>query len=381
MTDIERPYHIGIVGSYGGLNLGDEAILAGIIRELRQSVPAEITVFSRNAADTVKRHSIERAVSIRKLTRSEAELEVRRLDLLLLGGGGILFDGEARFFLREVELALEHDIPVMIYAVGAGPLKDPGAQRMVRDCICGADLVTVRERRAQQILEEVGVHRDIVVTADPGLLLQPEPLPEDLIPRLRSGPSKNLIALSVREPGAAAPDMNVEHYHNLIANAADYMVDRYDADIVFLPMERNVLDLQHSHAVVSKMLRPQCAHVLNEDLTSGQLLSLMQHLQFALGMRLHFLIFAALQRVPFVALPYASKVAGFIEELHMDMPPLHLVNAGRLLAHIDYSWDTRDQIRSQIDRWLLTLQERARETNRLAIDLLKRLRTSRRKTA
>jgi len=32
----KTPYRIGITGSYGGLNLGDEAILQSIIAELRR---------------------------------------------------------------------------------------------------------------------------------------------------------------------------------------------------------------------------------------------------------------------------------------------------------------------------------------------------------
>src|SRR6267142_275576 len=63
---------IGITGSYGGLNLGDEAILQSIIMQLRQEVPdAEITVFSRDAEDTKRRHEVQRAVPVRKLSRSE----------------------------------------------------------------------------------------------------------------------------------------------------------------------------------------------------------------------------------------------------------------------------------------------------------------------
>jgi polysaccharide pyruvyl transferase WcaK-like protein len=87
-------------------------------------------------------------------------------------------------------------------------------------------------------------------------------------------------------------------------------------------------------------------------------------------MRLHFLIFAALQRVPFVALPYASKVTGFLDSLEMPMPPLQQVNAGRLIAHIDRSWDMQADLQARIDRALPLLQERARETNRVAVRLL-----------
>src|SRR4051812_22869383 len=127
-------YRVGITGSYGGLNLGDEAILHSIIEQLRREVPGgEISVFLRDAHDTKKRHGVERAIPVRKLSRSEVEPEVARLDLLLFGGGGILYDAEARIYLREVLIAKEHGVPVMIYAVGAGPLKDPAVQAAVRE--------------------------------------------------------------------------------------------------------------------------------------------------------------------------------------------------------------------------------------------------------
>jgi hypothetical protein len=37
--------------------------------------------------------------------------ELARLDLLLLGGGGPLFDGEAPVFLREVRIAQRLGVP------------------------------------------------------------------------------------------------------------------------------------------------------------------------------------------------------------------------------------------------------------------------------
>src|SRR5262249_45023667 len=168
---------------------------------------------------------------------------------------------------------------------------------------------------------EAGV-QDIEVTADPAFLLEPEPLPADALTREGLNENRRLIGLSVREPGAAAPDLEEAHYHALLANAADYMVDRLDADLVFVPMEPRQKDTQHSHAVVSRMAYAHRATVLKGEYTPGQLLSLIGHFDFALGMRLHFLIFAALNRVPFVALPYSSKVLGFLEDLEIGMPPL-----------------------------------------------------------
>src|SRR5262247_2388700 len=115
---------VGISGSYGGLNLGDEAILQSIVAQLRAAGPVEITVFSRDAKDTMARHKVERAVPVRDLSRDEVLPEVASLDLFILGGGGILYDEGAAVYLREVALAHEQRVPMLVYAVSAGPLQD-----------------------------------------------------------------------------------------------------------------------------------------------------------------------------------------------------------------------------------------------------------------
>jgi polysaccharide pyruvyl transferase CsaB len=372
MANEKNTYRVGITGSYGGLNLGDEAILQSIVTQLRRDLPVEVTVFSRDAEDTKARHGVERAVPVRKLSRAEVTPEIERLDLLILGGGGILYDADARTYLREVSIAREKGVPVMVYAIGAGPLSHGAATAAVRDELEHVEVITVRERAAQRVLEEAGVHREITVTADPALLLKAEPLPRGLLKREGLEGRRHLIGMSVREPGVAAPDIDEKVYHALLANAADFMVDRYDADIMFVPMERSVLDTQHSHAVVATMLRAQRATVLKGKYTSGQLLSLMSRFDFAVGMRLHFLIFAALAGTPFVALPYAGKVAGFLEDLGLPAPPLNLVNPGRLIAHIDESWDRRRTTRAKLEKAVPPLQERAQQTHRILVDLLKK---------
>jgi polysaccharide pyruvyl transferase CsaB len=370
VTATPRVYRVGISGSYGGLNLGDEAILQSITSQLRASLPVELTVFSRDAKDTMTRHKVERAVAVRDLSREEVLPEVEALDLLILGGGGILYDGGATSYLREVALAHDRGVPVLVYAISAGPLQEPANQALVRECLDRAAAVTVRERRARQILEDAGVRAEIEVTADPALLLEPEPLPSDALKHEGLSESPRLIGISVREPGAAAPDIDEQHYHALLANAADYMVDRFDANLVFVPMEPRRQDAQHSHAVISQMAHAHRAMVLKGEYTPGQLLSLIGHFDFAVGMRLHFLIFAALKGVPFVALPYASKVAGFLEDLEIEMPPLKHVNAGQLIAYIDRSWDLRRSLQARLDEALPPLKERAKRTHAIALRLL-----------
>jgi len=368
---MDKPYRVGISGSYGGLNLGDEAILEGILSQLRASLPVEVTVFSRDPDDTLNRHGVEHAVPVRDLSRDEARRAIAGLDLFILGGGGILFDSEVSIYLREVMLAHEEGVPVLVYAISAGPLERPESGAAVKEALNRAAIVSVRDRGSQHLLESLGVQQEIHVTADPALLLEPQPIGEDALEREggeRQG--KWLIGMSVREPGVAAPDLEPDHYHALLANAGDFLVERFDADLVFVPMESRMQDLQQSHAVMSKMANPHRARVLKGRYTSGQMLTFVRQFDFAVGMRLHFLVFAALQRVPFVALPYGGKVDGFLEDLQMPAPRVQRVNAGQLIAHLDRSLDTRRDLQARIGEQLPALIERAKLTNRFAVQLL-----------
>ena len=371
-----QPYRIGISGSYGGLNLGDEAILESIVRQLRASIPAKITVFTRDGEDTLARHDVNNAVEIHQMTRDEARAEVEKLDLLILGGGGILYDRDVELYLREVALAHEAEVPVVVYAISAGPLNEPNNRKLIAKHLNHAAAITVRDRESMKLLEEAGVEKEIALTADPALLLTPDPIAGDVLKRESLDVHQRLIGFSVREPGPAAPDMDIDHYHALLANTADFMVARLDANVVFVPMELKKLDVQHSHAVVARMQYAQRATVLKGEYSSPQMLSLIGHFQFCVGMRLHFLIFAALQNVPFVALPYASKVQGFLEDLDIPMPPLKDVTTGGLIAHIDRAWDRQGEVRQRIIEGLPAIQERARETNRIVIRVLSQIRTT-----
>jgi polysaccharide pyruvyl transferase CsaB len=365
---------VGISGSYGGFNLGDEAILQVIVSQLRAALPVELTVFSRDAEDTRRRHRVERTVQSKDLSRRETQSLIADLDLLILGGGGILYDADADMYLREVLVAQEVKTPVMVYAISAGPLKDLALRARIRDALNEATVITVRDRHTRQLLEEVGVHREIVLTADPAILLEPEPLTLEEILRAEAvDPDARLVGFSVREPGPAAPQLDVDHYHRLLANAADFMIDRFDAEVVFIPMERRTFDVQHSHGVVGQMSHAQRATVLKRDYTPGQILSLLEHFEFTVGMRLHFLIFSALAGVPFVGLPYATKVAGFLEELRLQVPVLEHVSAGQLIAHIDRAWDQREELRARMRRALPGLRQRARSNSEIAVSLLSQL--------
>ncbi|MFU8850022.1 polysaccharide pyruvyl transferase family protein [Micromonospora sp. SL1-18] len=366
---------IGVLGSYGGRNLGDEAILTGLLSDLRRLEPnARIIVFSRNPAHTALAHPDVEAVPWEGVSRADSSLILADLDLLILGGGGILYNREARRYLRVVRVAQERGLPLLTYAVGVGPLSDTVDTGMVRETLAGATEVTVRDQESRMVLEEAGLLNPITVTADPAFLLEPDDFPESWLREEGVPAGRRLIGLSVREPGRAAERLDVDGYHRLLAQIGDFLVHRIDAYVLFVPMERD--DIRHSHGVMSHMTTADRGRVLNGDYTPRQILGLMRHFDLAVGMRLHFLIFAAMVGTPFLPLPYAGKVFDLAQRL--GVPALRGVEReveGPLLAEVDRLWDEREARAEETARLVAEACDQARATSQVTRGVLDSIRS------
>ncbi|MFG1678183.1 polysaccharide pyruvyl transferase family protein [Micromonospora sp. NPDC049282] len=365
---------IGVLGSYGGRNLGDEAILTGLLADLRQHEPdARIIVFSRNPAHTALAHPDVEAVPWEGVSRVDSSQVLDQLDLLVLGGGGILYDKEARRYLRVVRVAQERGLPLLTYAVGVGPLTDGVDTGMVRETLAQAVEVTVRDQESRMVLEEAGLINPITVTADPAFLLEPEEFPAQWLREEGVPAGSRLVGLSVREPGRAAERLDVDGYHRLLAQIGDFLVHRIDAYVLFVPMERD--DIRHSHGVLSHMIAADRGRILHGDYRPAQVLGLMRHFDLAVGMRLHFLIFAAMMNTPFLPLPYAGKVFDLAQRL--GVPALRGMEReveGPLLAEVDRLWDERAARAEETARRVAEACEQARATSQVTRSVLDSIR-------
>src|SRR4051812_12815589 len=275
----EHGPRVGVLGSYGGVNPRDAAILGRPLSRPRARRPdAEVLVFSRDPEHTAAEHPGVAVAPWEGVGRDRTAASLARLDLLVLGGGGILYDTEARRYLRVVRTAQERRVPVFTYAIGAGPLTEDLDCTMAREVLGAATELTVRDEESKVALEEAGVTAPVTVTADPALLLQPE---EFDMTTLRDSlpPGRRVVGMSVREPGRAAQHLAADEYHQLLAHVGDFIVHRLDASLLFVPMERS--DIRHSHAVLSRMTAAEHCRVLNGQYRPGQVLDLMRHLDLS----------------------------------------------------------------------------------------------------
>lgn len=284
-----------ISGYYGFGNTGDEAILSAMITSLRSEIPnINITVSSFHPNETEARYGVKAIPrSIREIRRA-----LKKSDLFISGGGGLLQDVTSVrsliYYCLLLILARVERVPVMIYGQGIGPIKRVLSKFLVKLAISGCNVIAVRDEGSKAILEKIGVRREVVVTADPALLLKPVQVLK------LSGIKRPAIGFALR----AWPGIDFTR----VAEVADEIACRFDASVVLIPFHGN-RDRSVAEQVAGRM--KQKAFVIDDIELPSETLGVVGELDVLVGMRLHSTIFAAVQGVPFIPIAYDPKVTEF----------------------------------------------------------------------
>lgn len=359
-----------IAGYYGHGNAGDEAMLAAIVRSLRDLEPdLAITVLSSSPEETARDHGVQAASRLDVTAILKA---IRAADLVLIGGGSLLQDVTSRrsmvYYLGIAQIARRLGKRVMLFANGIGPVRTLSGRLLMRLFANGIDLITVRDRPSLEELARLGVTRPRVeLSADPALLL---PLPaagtgEALLRaqglRLEDGEGAPLLGLSVRAwKGSEAAG-------RAVARAADRFCLQHGARAVLIPMQ-HPSDVAASERVAAAMETSPL--LVRNRHSASELMGLVAAMDLMVGVRFHALVFAALAGVPLVGLSYDPKIDNFLASLGLTpVAALGEVTEEELLAAMEEAWNGRQRLAVEIAPRLEEQKRLAALSARLAVAL------------
>lgn len=360
-------YDIMISGYYGFGNSGDDAILLAIIDDLRSiKKDIRIVVLSKNPKDTAASYGVD---SIDRFNLFKVIQTMKNTRLFLNGGGNLIQDVTSTrslvYYLATIYLAKHMGLKVMLYANGIGPVSGHSNRYFTSKIINRVDVITLREEASSLELEALGIKKPkIIITADPALgLLPAEPVEvEGIFSGERITADHPLIGFSIRKWAG------YEKYSRIIAQAADYLEERYNAKSVFIPLHFPS-DLAVAEDIASKMEhRP---FILRNRYGIDKTLGIINKLELVLGMRLHALIYAVSLSIPVIGLIYDPKVQGFLEYVKQpsagNVADLELAGLQKL---IDEVMSSKDAIKKQLAENNKLLKQKAFENARIAIELL-----------
>ena len=312
---------IGIVGNYGNDNQGDESILEGIITQLENSLPIErkdILVFSNNLEQTRQRYGtdaaplfIERKTDPMKFfaTIFHHRKIVRSLDLLIIGGGGILMDlYKSNPFVFGIYglLVRMTRVPAAIFGPGVGPIETFIGKKFIKMIANSAQVITVRDQQSKQMLQDIGVKKSIHVIMDPAFYL---PFNEEQ--KKNEKPLKIGVTAITYFHGSYWPTHDEKKYNAYIEGMAknlDQIMDKEpDAKIQFFAT-KHPYDTNTTKDIRELMEHKDRTIVCDRMLTHREIIELISRQDIVIGTRLHSLILSIVAKTPIIAVGYHDKV-------------------------------------------------------------------------
>lgn len=278
-------------GYYGFNNLGDEALLQGLIHELKDK--HRLTILSAQPQQS-------RAVHKQRAQHRYWALLPALLqhDSLISGGGSLLQDKSSRrslqYYLGLIRLAKYLGKKVIVYGQSIGPLSQWGKQQL---CQVLQDVaIAVRDEASQKLLASWGIKA--ARCADTALLLEPPPIRK---PKATTLLKETILLI----PRAGYPALS----HSLIAFAQNYQASNPRVSYAIMPFQ------PHEDSSEVRRLRTALPHASYLEPSSPQ--HALEHFgqaHYILSGRLHGAILAALAERPCVAFAYDPKVTAFCQE-------------------------------------------------------------------
>jgi polysaccharide pyruvyl transferase CsaB len=374
-----RAPRILISGWYGNGNLGDEAVLAGMLGALGRALPeARVAVLSDDPAATERQHRVRAFgrdnASPRRRLLSELRAAARH-DALVIGGGGLVKDygegpGNVHAWVRPGLLARRLRKRTMWYAMGVDEIRFPASRRVARRAGERVAVLSVRDEGSARRLRATGLEREPLVSADPALLLGPAN---------EAGRNGAAIAVCPRRWKAAADDVAEPELERRLwrelAAALDALVEREDVHVLLVPFSQSDRDddREACRAILGLMQRRDRSRLLPVPGSPEEALATLAECGLVVGTRLHSLILGAAAGVPFHALDYMPKVGAFAERsgLAGERSGLDVASEpGALGRRLESAWRGRGALAERLRRVLPPLRGLARLDGELLADLV-----------
>lgn len=383
----------------GSPNIGDRALLSSIINTIKDSGrDVKIIVFSSDP-DVVLQEFEVCGVKYRPFHFTKILSELWHCDVFVFAGGEVVVDrGSALytpFMLHAAFLVKLLRKKIMGYGIGIGEQHEISwVGKILTRMIFSNTCVSVRDIKSKESLLAMCKPKILQCTADPVINLKPVPKEEiesyfdkigvakngkplmAVVPRQLLMPLNkisdlilNVIPIKVREKMKLTPkdfDGKIASFQQNIANIDDYLVDKYDAEILFVPMFSGFMSYKDDvmcQGIINKMKWRMQAKVIDNRLTAGAYKALFGRMELVIGFPLHSIIFSTSMGVPVISFSYESKVERYMKALKLEKYNFNVKDLNQeiyfdqVISTIEEVMNNRDSIKNHLTNSINALKD------------------------
>jgi polysaccharide pyruvyl transferase WcaK-like protein len=322
------PIKIVVSGWYGTGNIGDEAILHGLIKIFQsQWDQCDITVLSFKPDYTIQTQQVKAVWQLpenfRRWIKSILTLKlfptikaISECDLFVLGGGGFLSDWQPEVpfqWLSQARIAKLFGKETMLYGIGAGPFKTKQGQRFTKKYIDKyIDSITVRDIYSYSaLINDVGIKEDKVrITNDPAFSLT---IQNNLDIRRKNVIGINFVELFKFRSFTGGEKKFQRYVVDLKEIIRIVQMTFPECDLEFVPLFKKDIDffMEYFSAEFPTI------NIINID-SYTELVNRLYSYKLFVGTRFHSIVFAIMTKTPLVGIVYHPKSLAVCNNFEID---------------------------------------------------------------
>ena len=361
-------YDAVISGYYGFENSGDEALLCGMIKNLREiDEDIKLCVLSKRPKETALKYGVH---SVNRYDFLKISKILERSRLFISGGGSLLQDVTSSkslwYYISMMNLAKDAGVPIMVYANGIGPITKKSNIKRTKKALELAQKITLREDGSKGLLNEMGVDMGKVeVTADPALSIEPvsKEKAQELLELEGVPKGKKCLGISIRNWKTADESFKVS-----VSEAICAVCKKYDMFPVFLPLKQPE-DIETSENLAKELSVNSL--ILRNNYSAAEIIGIVGKMELMLSMRLHSVIYSANVYVPTVNISYDPKVSNIVSYLGLGKSlEIADITGEKLEKQMSDIIENNEEIKNELLSKCADFKEKAKKDACIAFEMI-----------
>ena len=282
--------------------------------------------------------------------------------------------------------------PTVIYPSSMGPFKKRLVVPLIRFAFNRTKSITAREEITRTYLQEIGVNKPpIYLTADSAFILRPAPYEriQGIFSKEGIDKDNTLIGINISQlVNNKSKNLDTKcNYTELMAQIADYLVDSFDVNVVFVPheifpkeIEKAMFETKDIGGDDRQAIKETFEKVKNKnriisianEYSASELKGIIGQCDMFIGARMHSNIAAISLCIPTIGISYSHKASGILKMVGLEkyVCDFRATNFDELKSKIDDMWSNREKIKENMAPKVKELNESVWFNGKLVKDLL-----------
>ncbi len=274
--------------------------------------------------------------------------------------------------------------PIVLIPASIGPYKNPISKLATSSILNKFNIITIRGKESLGYIQQIKIDKPCIkLLADLGFLLPPsspantnkilqlENIAEDAHPLIGFSPSIEMGGWAF--PKIHKRSVKKEKYIELMANTADYLIEKYNVTICFIPnvaadpYTKESADAIAAKNIIRRMKNAGNTKITSDSYSASEIKGIISNCDMFFSCRMHAAIASTSVSVPTVVMAYGTKfddvISGTMGQsnclVRIESDPDQI--ASKLKSKLDYVWTNRILIREE-------LKTNSKYANKLALE-------------